>query len=91
MIELSEDRAGIVEKGAPGVGEFDTARLSVKELHIEFAFDRLDALTERRLLHAEPRRGSRDVPFVGNGDEIPKVSQLHCHIRNDMNFDYGIL
>src|SRR5438309_10689863 len=47
MIELSKDRAGIVEKGAPGVGQFDTARLSVKQQDIQFAFDRLDALTER--------------------------------------------
>ena len=73
MIELSKDRAGIVEEGAPGIGQIDTARLSVEEPRIKFAFDRLDALTERRLLHAKPLRGSCDVPFFSDSDEIPKV------------------
>src|SRR5262249_17177945 len=77
MIELGKDRAGIVEKGAPGVGQLDTARLSVKQLHIELAFDRLDALTERRFLHAEPLRGPCNVPFLGNGNEILQVPEFH--------------
>jgi len=33
---------------------------------------------------------SSDVPFLRDSDEISKVPQLHCHILNDMNFDYGI-
>src|SRR5262244_3543585 len=77
MIELSKDRAGMVEEGAPGVGQLDTARLSVKQLHIKFAFDRLDALTERRLLHAKPLRSPGDVPFLGNSDEILQVPEFH--------------
>ena len=51
----------------------NTACSSVEELCINFAFDRLDALTERRLLHAKPLRGSCDVPFFSDSDEIPKV------------------
>jgi hypothetical protein len=45
----------------------------MEELCINFAFDRLDALTERRLLHAKPLRGSCDVPLLSNSDEISKV------------------
>jgi hypothetical protein len=77
MIELSKDRSGIVEKGAPGVGQFDTARLSVKKLDIQLAFDRLDTLTERRLLHAKPLRSPRDVTLLGNSDEILQVPEFH--------------
>ena len=77
MIELSKDRAGIVEESVPGSGQLDAARLSVKELRIKLALDRLDALAERRLLHAKPLGGTRDVPFLGDGDEIPKVPELH--------------
>src|SRR5215467_323978 len=77
MIEPSKHRAGIVEEGTPSVGQLDTARLSAKELHIEFAFDRLDALTEWRLLHAKPLCSPRDVPFLGNSDEILQVPEFH--------------
>jgi hypothetical protein len=73
VVELRKDRAGIIEKGAPRIGQLYPTRLSAKELHVEFAFDRLDALTKRRLLHAKPLGGSRDVTFLGNGDEIPKM------------------
>jgi len=49
----------------------------VEELHIEFSLHRLDALTEWRLLHAKPLRGPRDVPFLGDSNEVPEMSQLH--------------
>src|SRR5262249_60692761 len=76
-VELSRARAGLGEDGAPGVGQRDTRRLSVKQLHIEFAFDRLDALAERRLRNAKPLRGPCDVPFLGNSDEILQVPEFH--------------
>jgi hypothetical protein len=77
VVELRQHRAGIRDEGATGIGQFDAARLSMKKLHIELAFDCLDALTERRLLHSQPLGGSRDVAFLGNGDEIPEMPQLH--------------
>jgi hypothetical protein len=80
VIELRKDRPGIIEKGPPGIGQLDPARLTAKELHVEFAFDRLDPLTKRRLLHAKPLGGPRDVSFLGNGDEIPEMPQLHFSI-----------
>jgi hypothetical protein len=55
-------------------------------LHIKFLLDRLDQSTERGLLHAEPFRGARNVPFLGDRDEMPEVSQFHCHTQKSMNF-----
>jgi hypothetical protein len=81
MLELGKDRAGIVEKSTPGVGQLDTTRFSAEELHIELAFDRLDALTERRLLHAKPLRRPGDVSFLGNSDEILQVPEFHGIFR----------
>jgi hypothetical protein len=78
---VSEHCAGVIEESATSVGQLDTPRLASKELYIHFPFDRLDLSAERRLLHAKPLRGARDVPFLGDSDEIPKVAQFHCHTR----------
>src|SRR5262245_39322537 len=81
VVELSKRCAGLVEESAAGVGELDAAWLAAEQLHIEFALQRLDLLAERRLLHAEPLGGARDVRFLGDRDEIAKVPQFHCHIQ----------
>ena len=92
VVEVREHRAGIVEEGAPGLGQFNTARLAAESLNIKFAFDRLDPLTEWWLLHAKPLRGPRDVTFLSNRDEIPEVPQFHFHIRRrDMKIQLPIL
>jgi len=50
-------------------------------LYVHFPFDRLDLSAEWWLLHAKPLRGARDVPFLGDSDEIPEVPQFHCHTK----------
>jgi len=47
---LGEHGAGIFEQRSSSVGQLDAARLAAKELHVEFAFEGLYLLTERRLL-----------------------------------------
>jgi hypothetical protein len=37
----------------------------------------LDLAGERRLRDVQPFRGPREVPFVGQGDEIAKVTKFH--------------
>jgi hypothetical protein len=76
-IELRENGSGIVEKSLSGIGQFDTTGLSAKELNIKLALDCFDALTERRLLHAQPLGSPCNVAFLGNCDDVSKVSQLH--------------
>src|SRR5262245_45424603 len=79
LVEVRQHGASIVEENAPSVGQFDPARLTTKQLHVKLAFHCLDAEAERRLLHAKPLRGSCDMPFLRNGDEVSKVPQLHSH------------
>jgi hypothetical protein len=77
MLVLRQHCARMVEEGASSVGQLNAARLAAKKLNIEFAFDRFDALAERRLLNAQPFGGARDMSFVCNYNEIAEVSQLH--------------
>jgi hypothetical protein len=73
LVDVCERRASFGEEGPPGLGQLDAARLSSKQLRIDFAFDRLDQPAQRRLLNVEPFGGSRDVPFLGDRDEIAKM------------------
>jgi hypothetical protein len=61
VAELIQYCAGIFEVGATGVGQLDTARFAAEQLYVEFAFQRLDLLAERRLLHAKPFSGTREL------------------------------
>jgi hypothetical protein len=88
---LREHRPRIVKEDAAGFGQLDTARLAAKELNVKFALNRFDPLAERRLLHAEAFGGSRDMSFLCDGDEIPEMSKLHCHIQFNMKFATFIL
>jgi quercetin dioxygenase-like cupin family protein len=91
VIELGEDCTSIIEKGAAGIGQLDAARLATKQLHVKFLFDRLDQLTEWRLLDAEPIRRSRDVVLLGDRDEISEMPEFHCHMLQHMNIAEAIL
>ena len=59
--EETNCRARPIKENAPGIGQFDPARLTAKELNVKLGFDRLDPLAKRRLLHAEPLGSPRDV------------------------------
>src|SRR5206468_2109316 len=75
LIELREHYAGFFEQGSPCIGQFDAPRFAPKQLHVELALDGSDPLTEWRLLHAEALRGSRDVPLLGDYNEISQLPQ----------------
>ena len=83
--------AGIVEESAPSVRQFDSACFAAKQLHIKLTFHRLNPEAERGLLHAKPLRGSCDMPFLRNGDEVSKVPQFHSHTKIGMIFAAAIL
>jgi hypothetical protein len=38
-------------------------------------------MAQRRLLNAEPLSGTGDVPFLSDGDEIAKMTELHAISR----------
>jgi hypothetical protein len=79
VVQVTKHCAGIFEESATCVRQLNTPRLAAEELHVKLAFDCLDLSAERWLLHAEPPRGARDVPFLGDSDKIPEVPQFHNH------------
>ena len=58
-------------------GEPDVPRRAVEELQAEFAFEPGDLLTDRGLDDVQPLGGPAEVEFLGDGDEVPQLPQLH--------------
>ena len=85
MIDVRQNCTRIGEQRRAGVGQLDAARLAAEQLNIELSLQRANLLAERGLLHAEPFRRPRDMLFLGDGDEISKVPELHLPYPIDMN------
>ena len=43
----------------------------------QFRLQLPDLLGQRRLGHVEPLRGTAEVTLLGDGEEVPQVSQFH--------------
>ena len=77
-IVLRQQGARVVEEDAARFGQFNAARQAPKQLNVKLAFDRLDPLAERRLLHAQPLGSASDMPFLCDGNKLLKMSKLHA-------------
>jgi hypothetical protein len=64
------------EKGFARRGQLDTW-LAPEQLDFELGFEGADLLAERRLLDAQPLCRARHMSFLGDGNEIPEMAQLH--------------
>src|SRR5262249_714604 len=76
VLDLAEDRAGVGEQRAAGLGQRDAARQPAEQLDVELALERADLLAERRLLDAEPLGRAGDVALLGDRQAIAQVAQL---------------
>ena len=83
VLDLGQDRLGIGQERAAGVGQGHAARMALEQLGIDLAFERADLLGKRRLLHAELLRGARDMALMRDDWElVPDAFAIaHCTMR----------
>jgi hypothetical protein len=67
----------MVEEYPPGLGELDTSPVTGEELNADGALELLDLLGETRLSDVEPFRRSAEMELLGDGDEIPELTELY--------------
>src|SRR3954471_22793881 len=84
ILQTGEDRTRLIEKSAASLGQFNPACLAVKELDVEFPLDPFDQSTQRRLLRSKPLGGAREMPLLGDRDEIPELPEVHVRISKGM-------
>ena len=69
----------MIEKGSAGISQLDAARAADKQSYADLIFKISDLTAQRGLGRMQPplRRHS-EAAFLGDGDEIAKVAQLHA-------------
>ncbi|GAA2089240.1 hypothetical protein GCM10009823_04880 [Brevibacterium salitolerans] len=72
-----ERSAGRGQECAACLGELDLTAGTNQQFGTEFAFQRGDRTGQTRLRQVHLRRGAREVPFVGHGDEVLQLPKLH--------------
>ena len=81
MLGLGQDRLGIDQERAAGVGQADAARMADEQRRVDLALERADLLAERRLLHMQLLGRAGDVALMRDGDEIAEVAKFHGATR----------
>jgi len=64
-----------------GRGEPQVVRAALDEADAQVRLELLQRPRQRGLGQVQPRRRSRDVPLVRDGDERPQVAQLSGHVH----------
>src|SRR6267143_1414091 len=68
----------MVEEDPAGGGELDAADAADHELSADLVLQILHLAAQRRLRRVQPPLGgNREAAFLGDGDEVAKMSQLH--------------
>src|SRR6478752_6738359 len=77
VLGLGQDRLGVGQERAAGIGQADAARMAHEQGGVDLALQRADLLAERRLLHVQLLRRAGDVALMRDGDEIAEMAQFH--------------
>ena len=75
--DMLQNPSRLFEQQRPGLGQFPAARQAVEERGPYLLLKLTDLQTQWRLLDPEPPGGPGEVPFLGNGHEVPKMPQVH--------------
>jgi hypothetical protein len=68
----------MIEKCAPGSGQFDAVHAAAHQRNAHLVFEIADLAAQRRLRCVQPfRGGDRQASCFRDRDEIAKVAQLH--------------
>jgi hypothetical protein len=69
--------AGVGQKRLARFGKADRAPIARKERFAELALKATDLCADRRLSDRDPHSGARELPFIGHGDEVRELLQVH--------------
>ena len=78
-LDLHQRQPRMIEKDPAGVGQLDATRAADKQLNADLIFEVSDLTAQRGLGRVQPSfRRHREAAFIGDRDEIAKMSQLHA-------------
>src|SRR5690606_37057340 len=60
-------------------GQLDTPRKPIEERCAQLALEGPDPLRQRRLRNETRLGGTREMPVLGDREEVPQLPQIHMH------------
>ena len=77
-VELPEDPPGPPDEQLAGLGQRHAPGGPFDQADPDFFLQATDLLRQRRLGNVLARGGSREVEFLGEGDEIAQLAEIHA-------------
>ena len=76
-VHAGNEALGLGLQLAASVGQRHALGMAREQRQAEFDLQRPDLLAQRRLLHPQQGRGSRDVAAVGDRREVAQLTHVH--------------
>jgi hypothetical protein len=67
----------LIDEDRTGARQRQTAVRALEQPDAEFLFQSRDGLAQRRLRHSEALGRPAHMQFLGNGDEVAKMTKFH--------------
>src|ERR1700741_2199125 len=77
ILELAQDRAGVLLKNDSGRSEKNAFAAALKKRNAQPGFQIAHLLRDARLRNPEPVRRAAEAAGLGHGEEIAKVADFH--------------
>ena len=81
IVSPIEDGAHLAVENPAGIRETDSLGAALKKPDAEFILQIANLPAQRRLRHVELLSRPGDILRLGDGDEIAKMTKLHCGFR----------
>src|SRR2546423_1831211 len=85
---FDENFPGVLEQAFAGFGDDDRARQAIEQPLIQFRFQFLDLLTERRLSDMFAGSGAREAALFSYSNEITELMDLHLEKPRRLRLGY---
>jgi hypothetical protein len=77
-----QNQPGVVAECFSGRGQVDSSSDSIKKRCLQFLFELLNLLRERRLGDVQRRGGTSKIIRFGDGQEVSQVTEFHVDLTD---------
>ncbi|MDT4875176.1 hypothetical protein FQZ97_1105250 [compost metagenome] len=81
FVDLDQYPSRFFKEQPSGLAQFDPTIGTLEQPRANLLLQRLDLLAQGRLGDAQGQRGTAEMQFFGDGDEVTQVTQFHGAIQ----------
>ncbi|MNT54097.1 hypothetical protein D3C72_1912310 [compost metagenome] len=80
--QMRQRAARLIQKQRAGLRQFHAAAGARQQRRPQFFFQRLDLQAQRRLADVQPAGGLAEAQFLGDGDEVAQLAEIHIYLES---------